>query len=246
MNITQIISDFKRAHGYSRLEPRAALFDMDGTLYDSMPGHASAWMAMCRAEGIDATPDDFFLAEGRTGADTVDMLFMRQYGRHATAADVERLYAIKSANFRALPPVQLMPGAPEAVSACLDAGMTTVLVTGSGQTSLIDRLATDYPGAFDLKVSSRDVSRGKPRPEPYLCAMAKAGVQPWQAIVVENAPLGVRSGAAAGIFTIGVATGPMPVSVLAEAGATITFPSMPACAAAMPGLLKHLADDLTI
>lgn len=133
-----------------------------------------------------------------------------------------------------------MPGAPAAVAACMAAGMQTVLVTGSGQTSLISRLAADYPGAFELKISSRDVRHGKPRPEPYLRAMELAGVEPWQAIVVENAPLGVRSGAAAGAFTIGVATGPMPEQVLADAGATITFPSMPACAAAMPDLIKAL------
>lgn len=177
-----------REHAYSRLEPRAALFDMDGTLYDSMPGHVKAWMGMCEAEGLEAAPEDFLMAEGRTGADTIDMLFRRSYGHAATEADVERLYAIKSANFRALPEVEVMAGAQQAVRACLDAGLTTVLVTGSGQHSLIDRLATDYPGAFGLKVSSRDVRRGKPRPEPYLRAMEMAGVEPWQAIVVENAP----------------------------------------------------------
>ncbi|MDE6160208.1 MAG: HAD-IA family hydrolase [Muribaculaceae bacterium] len=239
MNIKQAINDFREARGYSGTEARAALFDMDGTLYDSMPGHARAWLEMCRAEGLKATAEEFFMAEGRTGADTIDLLFMRNYGRHATAADVERLYAVKSANFRAMPPVSVMPGAPDAVHACVEAGMTTVLVTGSGQTSLINRLAEDYPEAFRLKISSRDVSRGKPAPEPYQRAMQLAGVEPWQAIVVENAPLGVQSGHAAGVFTIGVVTGPMPASALADAGADIVFPSMTECAACMPMLLKE-------
>ncbi len=240
MNYTEIIDRFKHHRGYTALEPRAALFDMDGTLYDSMPHHARAWMDMCREAGFEAEPYDFFLAEGRTGADTIEMLMMRSRGRHATAADVEHYYAIKSANFRRMPPVDLMPGAPQAVRACMDAGLATVLVTGSGQTSLIERLGRDYPGAFGLKVSAREVAHGKPAPEPYLKAMEMAGVEPWQAIVVENAPLGVRSGVAAGVFTIGVATGPMPVEVLLEAGATVVFESMPACAAAMPELLKSM------
>lgn len=237
----RIITDFKRRMGYDTLDPRAALFDMDGTLYDSMPGHAGAWMKMCRDNGLEAAPEDFFMAEGRTGADTIEMLFMRSYGHSATPADVERLYAMKSANFRALPPVDVMPGASVAVKACMDAGMATVLVTGSGQTSLIERLAEDYPGAFALKVCSRDVSRGKPHPEPYLRAMEMAGVEPWQAVVVENAPLGVRSGAAAGVFTLGVVTGPLPAEVLKEAGAEIVFASMPECATAMPELLRAMA-----
>jgi len=238
MELKQIIADFMRSHGYGRLEPRAALFDMDGTLYDSMPGHAGAWMKMCREVGLKAEPDDFFMAEGRTGADTIEMLYRRNYGRHASPEDVERLYAIKSANFRALPPVEIMPGAQDAVRACMDAGLDTVLVTGSGQTSLISRLDADYPGAFALKVSSRDVRHGKPRPEPYLRAMEMARVEPWQAIVVENAPLGVRSGVAAGVFTLGVVTGPMPARVLADAGATVVFGSMCECAATLPELLR--------
>lgn len=238
-DIQASISEFLKTHPYGRLEPRAALFDMDGTLYDSMPHHVKAWLDMCREAGLEAAPDDFLMAEGRTGADTIDMLFRRSFGHAATDADVERLYAIKSANFRAMPPVGVMPGAPQAVQACVDAGMKTVLVTGSGQHSLIDRLACDYPGAFGLKVSSRDVRRGKPRPEPYLRAMEMAGVKPWQAIVVENAPLGVRSGVAAGVFTVGVATG-LPATVLAEAGASIVFSSMPECAEAMPALIEAM------
>lgn len=71
--------------------------------------------------------------------------------------------------------------------------------------------------------------------------MEMAGVEPWQAVVVENAPLGVRSGAAAGVFTLGVVTGPMPAEVLKEAGAEIVFASMPECATAMPELLRAMA-----
>lgn len=240
MNYNDIIRRFMHGHGYSRLQPLAALFDMDGTLYDSMPHHARAWMSMCEEAGFEATPMDFFMAEGRTGADTIEMLMMRSRGQHATPADVEHYYSIKSANFRRMPPVDLMPGAPQVVQECMDAGMATVLVTGSGQTSLIERLTADYPGAFALKVSAREVAHGKPSPEPYIKAMQMARVEPWQAIVVENAPLGVRSGVAAGVFTIGVATGPMPAQVLAEAGATVVFDSMPACAQAMPELLRCL------
>ena len=84
----RIITDFKRRMGYDTLDPRAALFDMDGTLYDSMPGHTGAWMKMCRDNGLEAAPEDFFMAEGRTGADTIEMLFMRSYGHSATPADV--------------------------------------------------------------------------------------------------------------------------------------------------------------
>ena len=57
--------------------------------------------------------------------------------------------------------------------------------------------------------------------------LKKAGnLKPNEAIVVENAPLGIRAGAAAKIFTIGVNTGPLSNELLLEAGANLLFPTM--------------------
>ena len=64
------------------------------------------------------------------------------------------------------------------------------------------------------------------------CLRKRAGVQPWEALVVENAPLGVRSGVAAGVFTVAVNTGPIPPKVLADEGADLVLPSMAALDAA--------------
>ena len=107
-------------------------------------------------------------------------------------------------------------------------GCQPVLVTGSGQLSLIDRLNKHFPGIFtkDKMVTSFDVKYGKPNPEPYLMGLKKAGVEPWEGIVVENAPLGVEAGVAARIFTIAVNTGPLPDQVLLDAGANLLFHSM--------------------
>ena len=63
--------------------------------------------------------------------------------------------------------------------------------------------------------------------DPYLMGLKKAGnLNPWEAIVVENAPLGIRAGVAAKIFTIGVNTGPLANEVLLQAGANLLFPTM--------------------
>ena len=59
-------------------------------------------------------------------------------------------------------------------------------------------------------VTAFDVKYGKPHPEPYLMGLEKAGVHANEAFVVENAPMGVEAGVAAGIFTIAVNTGPSP------------------------------------
>ena len=56
--------------------------------------------------------------------------------------------------------------------------------------------------------------------------LQKAGVKANEAIVVENAPLGVKAGVAAGIFTVAVNTGPLPDEVLTQEGANLLFHSM--------------------
>ena len=70
----------------------------------------------------------------------------------------------------------------------------------------------------ELIVTSFDVKYGKPNPEPYLMGLQKGHIEPWEGIVVENAPLGVQAASAARIFTIAVNTGPLPDHVLLDAG----------------------------
>ena len=79
----------------------------------------------------------------------------------------------------------------------------------------------------DSIVTAYDVERGKPNPDPYLMGLRKTGnYEPWQGIVVENAPLGVRAGSAARCFTIGVNSGPLPDAALADNGADIVLGKM--------------------
>lgn len=210
---------------------RAVLFDMDGILYDSMPGHAKAWMAMCAETGLKAREEEFFEYEGRTGAATIDILIRRQYGRPATDDEARALYAIKSRYFAASGTRPIMPGAREAVMAVMAAGAVPVLVTGSGQASLLERLEHDFPGAFPpgRRVTAHDVIHGKPHPEPFLRGLEKAGVSVGEAIAVDNAPLGVQSASAAGIYTLGVITGPLADGSLLAAGADEELRGMEQC-----------------
>lgn len=237
------IDSFLARHNYIALEPRAALIDMDGTLYDSMPRHADAWLRMVSEIGIEATREEFFMYEGRTGASTINLLFNREFHRDATECEIKELYHRKTVYFNELPDVESMPGAAEMLDFFKKVGMKRVLVTGSGQSSLINRLDNDFPGAFtpEMMVTGRDTVNGKPAPDPFLIAMKKAGVTPAQSIVIENAPLGVESGDAAGAFTIGVTTGPIPGAALKEAGAAIVFPDMETLAEHLPILIYALS-----
>ena len=91
-------------------------------------------------------------------------------------------------------------------------------------------------------VTAFDVKYGKPHPEPYLMGLEKAGVKANEAIVVENAPIGVQAGVAAGIFTVAVNTGPLDGQVLLDAGANLLFPSMQALCNDWEELYKSLAS----
>lgn len=242
MTFIPIINAFLKRRHYNAVQPIAALIDMDGTLYDSMKNHARAWQRMVTDLGIDCSYEEFFMHEGRTGAATIDIIFQRAYGRKATKDEHEEYYHRKTVYFSELPPVEVMPGAKSMINTLMDAGIKRVLVTGSGQNSLISRLDTDFPGAFtpQLRVTSRDVTKGKPHPEPYMRAMQLARVRPSQCIAIENAPLGVKSAVDAGAFTIAVTTGPIPRKEMEDAGATVIFSSMEECAEQIHILLYEL------
>ena len=211
---------------------QAALIDMDGVLYDSMPGHTLAWKHMMDDLGVECTRDEFYLYEGMTGVATINLLMRRAFGHEVSAGRAKELYQIKSRYFKEWGPAPLMPGADRMLSALRRGGLQRVLVTGSGQQSLLDSLDRDYPGMFgkDMRITAHDVTHGKPDPEPYLRGAEKAGVAASDAIVIENAPLGVRAGKASGAFTIAVTTGPIPREEFEKEGADMIFPSMSAFA----------------
>lgn len=206
----------------------AALIDMDGVLYDSMPGHTLAWKRMMDDLGVECTREEFYLYEGMTGVATINHLFRRAFNEECDDERSKELYAIKSRYFKDMGPARLMPGADRMLRALSRAGLSRVLVTGSGQASLLESLDRDYPGMFgkNMRVTAHDVTKGKPHPEPYLRGAAKAGYSPQNCIVIENAPLGVRAGKAAGCFTIAVTTGPIPREAFEKEGADMIFASM--------------------
>lgn len=245
-HIKHAVQNYRRQHPTAHGPIKGALFDMDGTLYDSMPAHARAWMLMCQANNIPARLEDFFLLEGSTGANTLRILARRNNMPEPSPQQIHDLYHQKTVNFQAQPPVPVMPGAQQLAAYCLSQGLTCVLVTGSGQSSLINRLPHDFPGVFNpaLHVTGHNVTQGKPHPEPYLRAMQNAGATPEGSVAFENAPLGVESAHRSGAFTVAVTTGPIPAQDFINAGADIIFNSMPLCTKHFPELLYYLNNSL--
>lgn len=223
------IKKYLEEHDFEALSPRVVLFDMDGVLYDSMPNHAIAWQESMAKYGIHMTADDAYATEGARGVDTIREMVRRQQHREIDEAEAQKMYDLKSQTFHSLPEAPIMPGILDLMRQIHASGLQCGVVTGSGQRPLISRILKDFGDYVDEThiTTAYDVTRGKPLPDPYLMGLHKAGdLAPWQAVVIENAPLGVRSGHAARIFTIAVNTGPLPNNELLAAGANLIFSSM--------------------
>ena len=212
------------------MQLRAVLFDMDGVLFDSMPYHADAWSRVMTDAGFKFSREDVYMNEGRTGADTINTASLDQFGKPATAEQIDALCKAKCDIFDTYPPTPRMAYALELVQKVKGCGLTPMIVTGSGTPTLLDRIQSNFPGLFTEShiISSFHVKRGKPYPDPYLLALERGGFTAEEAIVVENAPLGVTAGVAAGLFTIAANTGPLKDEVLTKAGANLVFPSIEA------------------
>ena len=178
--------------------------------------------------GMHMSPHDVYMNEGATGHDTVVHISLRDRGYEATESEIDAIYNYKASLFRSMPEARVMPGALEVFRRAAAAGLKILIVTGSGQKNLIERVQRDFEGYItrERMVTAFEVTRGKPYPDPYLKGLSIAGVPASEAVVVENAPLGIRAGVAAGIDTIAVNTGPLEDEILQAEGPVMLMHSM--------------------
>ena len=227
----EAIKQYLESHGFGLFNPKAVLFDMDGVIYDSMPNHSVSWHDSMKDFGLDMPYEGAYTYEGMRGVETIKTLARAQWNRELTDEEAQEMYTHKAKLFAhhcQLTPAHIMPGIKTLMEQIKSDGLNICVVTGSAQHALLDKLLIDFDGLLreEFIVTAFDVTHGKPDPEPYLMGMKKCGVEPWETIVVENAPLGVRAAVAARCFTIAVNTGPLPDKVLSDEGANLIFPQM--------------------
>ena len=239
--MNKAIEQYKESHGFGQFSPKAVLFDMDGVIYDSMSNHSVSWHDAMKHYGLDMPYEGAYQYEGMRGVETIKVLAREQWHKELSDEEASTMYAYKSQLFAervATHPAPIMPGIKKLMQQIKADGLKICVVTGSAQHALLDKLLIDFDGLLtqELIVTAFDVNHGKPDPEPYLKGMQKCGVEPWETIVVENAPLGVRAAVAVRCFTIAVNTGPLPDEMLRQEGANLIFPRMTALADAWPRL----------
>ena len=211
---------------------KAYFFDMDGVLFDSMPHHAIAWEEVMKRHGLSFTARDCYINEGRTGESVIREAMWKARNRDATPDEIKQIYTEKSERFNLLAQqadgTVVIDGVAEVLRYVQSTGSQIWVVTGSGMRSLLDNLNNALPPVFqrDRMITAFDVTHGKPDPEPYLKAWERSGLPKEQCFVIENAPLGVRSGKAAGLTVYAVNTGILTREDLLQAGADQVFDSM--------------------
>ncbi len=182
---------------------KGIIFDMDGVLVDAMPYHCKAIQTAAKQQvNIDVAERDVYLLEGMPGEDMVkELLRQKRYTgniEELSNDDSDKLDSLahqiherKKKIFQQINASAAINGAKELVSSI---GCKKALVSGAAKQE-VDSIIDKYfgRGAFDVVVSGEDLEEGKPSPDPFRTALIKMGLTESEAIVVENAPLGVKA-----------------------------------------------------
>jgi HAD superfamily hydrolase (TIGR01509 family) len=183
----------------------AVIFDMDGVIINGMPYHAQAWQEAFASVGLKITPEEVYEREGEAGIAAVAH-FLKERGLELSLSEVEVLIQKKETRYKEIAQVEVFEGVPELLAELQARGKRLGLVTGTARHELEISLPPEIKAKFEIIITGDAVDRGKPDPEPYQRALKSLKIQPNQAIVIENAPLGIQSARAAGLRCLAVET----------------------------------------
>ena len=193
----------------------AILFDMDGVIVDSMPYHYIAWYEALRPYGIRATAFDVYIREGEKWQKTLKELFARE-GLKYSAGIGKKIFVERARIFKKYFRRHIFFGAEEFLSCIKAKGYLLALVSGTPEKEIEKILPKSIRSKFDAIVAGDHLKVGKPHPAPYLKAARMLKVPPHKCAVVENAPNGISSAKAAGMFCFAVTTS-LPKEYLGKA-----------------------------
>lgn len=194
---------------------KAILFDIDGTLVDSNEYHVLAWAEALHGAGHDFRLQTLHDQVGQGGDN-----FVRALLPDATERDVEELSQAQSALFQRHYAHRLQPfaGAKALLERCRAAGLKVMLATSANRETLDQHLEVlDARRVVDGWTGAADVGHSKPCPDIFEAALAKAGVEPQEALVVGDTPFDIAAAKKAGIRTVAVRSGLFPDAALGGA-----------------------------
>lgn len=200
------------------MQERAVIFDMDGVITDTMEYHFRAWKGVLKEIGLQVSRLDIYSREGEKGGDSLKDILL-EHGIEPDKALITRLLEKKEVRFRRIVRPRIFSGAEPLISRLQKKGFILALVTGTSRSELRRYLPEQLLACFTVSLTGDEVNQGKPHPEPYLTVLDHLQISASQAVVVENAPFGIRSARAAGLYCLAITTS-LPESYLYEAGAS--------------------------
>ena len=182
-------------------ELRAALFDLDGVVFDTEPQYSVFWGEQCR----HYHPEHPGL-ENEIKGQTLQQIFDRWW-----AGPLERERSIvthRLNDFEAQMRFDYLAGFLDFVRDLRAHGVRTAVVTSSNQPKMqsVYRQRPEFQTLFDAILTSEDFAESKPSPDCYLRGAARFGAEPKSCVVFEDSVNGLRSGRAADMFVIGLVT----------------------------------------
>ncbi|WP_265520364.1 HAD-IA family hydrolase [Oerskovia flava] len=173
----------------------AVLFDMDGTLIDSVPAVERCWRRWAAEHDLPGA-ESFQIEHGTPARSLIARLL--------PADRVEEAFArILELELEDTDGVTILPGTPEAL-ASLPEDRRAIVTSCTGPLAAV-RIRASGLDAPQVVVTADDVTHGKPAPDPFLLGSRRLGVDPARCLVVEDAPAGVAAARAAGCAVLVVA-----------------------------------------
>ena len=180
---------------------KAALFDLDGVVFDTEPQYSVFWGAQCR-EFHPEHPGLEHEIKGQTLVQIYDAWFSGEL------AEKQPLITERLNKFEQQMDYIYVPGFEEYISQLRGKGVKTAVVTSSNQPKMeaVYQSHPEFRSMFDAILTSEDFERSKPDPDCYLKAAQRLGVEVGDCVVFEDSFNGFKSGRAAGMYVVGLST----------------------------------------
>ncbi len=198
--------------------PSAIIFDIDGTLIDSVDFHAKAWQETLCHFGHDLPFDRVRHEIGKGG----DQLMPALLPQKEVELHGEEMESYRSELFKReyLPRIQGFPGVRALFERIKSEGRKIALASSAKADELeVYMKIAGVEGLCEVKTSSDDAERSKPHPDIFQAALAGLGtVTPEDVLVIGDTPYDAEAATKAGLRTIGVLCGGFPEAELKAAG----------------------------
>lgn len=185
---------------------KAVIWDLDGTLIDSVEYHWEAWREVVAGMDFAYTKADFFADFGKRN----DEILRARYRADLSDAETERIAFDKEERYRRLvreSGIELLPGCQQWLDWLREHQFKQALGTSAPQGN-VDAVLHALPIGhyFDVVMSADWVKHGKPAPDVFLAAAERMGVAAHECLVIEDAHAGVEAAQRAGMKCLGVLT----------------------------------------